>query len=83
MSPSHPNASFAGAAATRLADFHLSEESGVLALNRRLRHAGQVHVIRSACLWTSPRMTPSASSKREAMMSRYWASPELYRRKTE
>ena len=29
---------------------YLSEESGVLALNRRLRHAGQVHVIRSACL---------------------------------
>src|ERR1035437_1330155 len=29
---------------------YLSEGSGVLALNRRLRHAGQVQVRRSACL---------------------------------
>src|ERR1035437_761494 len=48
--PSHQSRRFAVAAVKRPAPIYLSEGSGVLVLNRRLRHAGQVQVRRSACL---------------------------------
>jgi hypothetical protein len=46
----HQSRRLAVAAVKRPAPFYLSERSGVLALNRRLRQAGQVQVRRSACL---------------------------------
>ena len=44
---------------------------------RRLRQPGHVQVKRSECLWQSPWITPSTSSKREEMISMYCASPVL------
>jgi len=49
---------------------------------RLLKHAGHKHWAAFDVLWTNPCTIPSAESNFGAMMSKYCASPALYRRKT-